>query len=103
MKVLLSLIIIFVLSSCSQLSDEEIFVQIMDDEWSRLTKNNPVYAKSGTTTTATTTTTTTTATKTTTTTTTAAAATTTEAAEAAAKTNTATESKTKAVFTKECS
>ena len=46
MKVLLSLIIIFVLSSCSQLSDEEIFVQIMDDEWSRLTKNNPVYASS---------------------------------------------------------
>ena len=46
MKVLLSLIIIFVLSSCAQLSDEEIFVQIMDDEWSRLTKNNPVYASS---------------------------------------------------------
>ena len=46
MKVLLSLIIIFVLSSCSQLSDEEIFVQIMDDEWSRLTTNNPVYASS---------------------------------------------------------
>jgi prolyl oligopeptidase len=46
MKVLLYLITIFVLSSCSQLSDEEIFVQIMDDEWSRLTKNNPVYASS---------------------------------------------------------